>query len=179
MFITSKHGGNLVFGDASMSYLEELLNSVDIKLLNITNQIKSTGFGDAEHLCERGEYFIGVGFCAMQRYLFDVLTDVKIEPALARQLGPVSSNNVAIAKLIHSAANYWKHSPEWHIWLDELNNNSQKTVDELLHGRETADYPLSELLADICKEESLLLANCLPYLVDWRLAVYKYKTKNV
>ena len=77
MFITSKDEGNVVFCDENMSYLEELLNSIDIKLLDITNQIKATDFGDAEHLCEKGEYLIGVGFCAMQRYLFDVLTDVK------------------------------------------------------------------------------------------------------
>jgi len=179
MFITSKNGRNVEFGDAEMTYLEELLNSVDLKLLDIKNQIKATDFGDAEHLYDRGEYFIGVGFCAMQRYLFDVLENVKIDPGLSRELGPVSSNKVAVAKLIHSAANYWKHCPEWHNWLDELGDRSQKTVDELLHGRVSASYPLSDLLADLCKEDTLLLTNCLPYLVDWRLAVYEYKTKNV
>jgi hypothetical protein len=179
MFIVSKNGGHIKFGDAEIAYLEELLNSIDILLLDVTSKINAADIWDVDCLCDRGEYFIGVGFCAMQRYLFDTLEDVKLAPDLARKLGPKSSNGVAVAQLIHCAANYWKHSPEWHSWLSELSSHSQKTVDTLLHGRESAYYPLSELLADLCNEEKLLLTNCLPYLIDWRLAVYEHVSKNV
>ncbi len=109
----------------------------------------------------------------MQRYLFSVLQDLKVDPVLAREMGPKSQNGIAIAKLIHAAANYWKHEPEWHIWLEQLKPQSQKTVDVILHGRESADYPLSDLLADLCGENNLLLINCLPYLIKWRLSVYE------
>ena len=179
MFITSKNGEHIEFGDAEISYLEELLSSIDTSLFNVTTKINVADIWDVGCLCDKGEYFIGVGFCAMQRYLFDVLQDVKIDPVLARELGPKSSKGVAVAKLIHSAANYWKHSPEWHIWLSELSSHSQSTVDKVLHGRESANYPLSELLADLCNGDSLLLTNCLPNLRDWRLAIYEHVSKNV
>ncbi|WP_156792387.1 hypothetical protein [Desulfotalea psychrophila] len=179
MFVVFRNGENIEFADAEMSYLEELLNSIDTSLLSVTNKINSAGIQDVECLCDKGEYFIGVGFCAMQRYLFDTLMDIKLDAGLARELGPKSSNGVAVAQLIHSAANYWKHSPEWHIWLSELGSRSQNTVDKLLHGRESASYPLFDLLADLCNEDSLLLTKCLPYLIDWRLAIYEHVSNNI
>ena len=179
MLIAFENGGKVEFGDAAMSYLEELLTSIDTSLSNVTSEISAADIWDVGCLCDKGEYFIGVGFCAMQRYLFDVLEDVKLDAGLARTLGQKSSNGVAVAQLIYSAANYWKHSPEWHIWLAELSPRSQTTVDKVLHGRESANYPLSDLLADLCNGESLLLTNCLPYLSNWRLAVYEHVSKNV
>jgi len=166
MILTSRKNG-LQFGDAEMSYLEELLSSIDTSLIAITSKADI-----CESNFDKGEYFIGAGFCVMQRYLFDVLQDVDVKPHSARNLGPKSALGIPIAKLIHDAANYWKHSPEWHIWQSELKKNSQQTIDDVLHGRESADYPLSDLLADLCKEKGLSLISCLPYLIEWRLAVY-------
>ena len=94
MFIVSKNGGHIKFGDAEIAYLEELLNSIDISILDLTSKINAADIWDVGCLCDRGEYFIGVGFCAMQRYLFDTLEDVKLAPDFARRLGPKSSNGV-------------------------------------------------------------------------------------
>jgi len=171
MIITSKNEG-MTLWDGGIAHLEELLSSIDALTSNVTDEAKLGELTDTD--CDRGEYFIGVGFCAMQRYLFDVLEDVNIKPHLARQLGPKSSKGRPIAELIHSAANYWKHSPEWHVWLDSLGKRSQDTLDILLHERNSADYPLSDLLADLCIEDTLSLINCLPHLLDWRLAVYEH-----
>lgn len=177
MINVSKNQGEIELHDFGIGYLEGILNSLDQSLDPIHQVIQTTSAGHLEGYCEHGEYLIGVGFCVMQRYLFDVLQDIKIDTGLARDLGPKSSKGIAVARLIHSAANYWKHEPEWHIWLEELKPKSQKTIDEILHGKESSDYPLSDLLAELCGKNSLLLVNCLPYLKEWRAAVYEYKKR--
>ena len=179
MFLVLNDGEQVRFADTEFSYLEELLLSIDVSLAKTNVQIRKLDVWDRSCLCDKGEYFIGVGFCAMQRYLFETLRDVKIDPGIARELGPKSKNGVAVAKLVHSAANYWKHEPEWHYWLSELQGRAQKTVDTVLHSRDLANYPLSDLLADLCEENDLLLVNCLPYLREWRSAVWERISKKV
>ncbi len=179
MYIAIKNDEGIEFADAEFSYLTELLRSVDKTLDEVNNQISQADAFDVECLYDKCEYFIGVGFCAMQRYLFDTLQDQELDPGLARQLGPKNLEGVAIAQIIHAAANYWKHSPEWDICLTEFTSRSQNTIDRVLHGRDFSDYPLAALLSDLSEEGALLLSNCLPILRDWRLAVYLYVTNNV
>ncbi|QHD49529.1 hypothetical protein CTT34_07400 [Vreelandella aquamarina] len=179
MFLVLNDGGQVKFADAEFFYLEELLGSIDVSLAKTNAQLMKSDVWDRDCMCDKGEYLIGAGFCAMQRYLFDILRDVEIDPGLARELGPKSRNGAAVAKLVHSAANYWKHEPEWHYWLSELQDRAQKTVDTILHSRDSADYPLSDLLADLCGENELLLVNCLPYLSEWRSPVWEKVSKNV
>ena len=165
--------------DSGFRHLEGLLRTLDSSLSSIHEQIKAAEVCEVEIICEQGEYLIGVGFCAMQRYLFDVLQDIEIEASYARKLGPKSQKGEPLAKLIHAAANYWKHESEWHIWLDKLRNDSQKTVDIILQGKESADYPLADLLSELCGAKPLLLVNCLPQLLEWRAAVWQHTTKNI
>lgn len=164
--------------DFGISYLESILGVIDGSLRPIHEAINTADIWNVERYCDHGEYLIGVGFCTMQRYLFDVLQDINIGAGLARDLGPKTNKGIAVARVIHSAANYWKHEPEWHIWLEQLKPNSQKTIDETLHGRDSANYPLSELLADLCGTNTLSLSSCLPYLHEWRAAVYEHTYKN-
>ncbi|GAC03276.1 hypothetical protein [Paraglaciecola chathamensis] len=164
--------------DTGFYYLEQLLASIDLSLTDINRQIDASGETDREYLCDHGEYLIGVGFCAMQRYLFDFLQDEDIDPGLARELGPHSTKGVPIAKLIHAAGNYWKHEPEWHVWLTELKKRSQDTVDAVLHGKDSSHYPLAALLYELSGNEPLLLSNCLPHLTEWRDHVVDKLTKS-
>lgn len=157
MFLVLNDGGQVKFADAEFFYLEELLGSIDVSLAKTNAQLMKSDVWDRDCMCDKGEYLIGAGFCAMQRYLFDILRDVEIDPGLARELGPKSRNGAAVAKLVHSAANYWKHEPEWHYWLSELQDRAQKTVDTILHSRDSADYPLSDLLADLCGEKRAIV----------------------
>lgn len=179
MIITSNNQDDIELHDSGIGYLKGVLESLDSSLIAIHKEIESSSVWEVESNCDYGEYLIGVGFCVMQRYLFDVLQDIQIDPGLARDLGPRTSNGVAVARLIHSAANYWKHAPEWHIWLQELKPKSQKTIDEVLHSRDFADYPLSDLLSDLNGSSELTLTGCLPYLVHWRKTVFEHIGKNV
>lgn len=165
--------------DSGFRHLEGLLISLDASLAPIHDQNKAHDIWEVESICEQGEYLIGVGFCAMQRYLFDVLQDIDIKASDARELGPKSSKGEAVAKLIHAAANYWKHESEWDIWLDKLRKDSQRTVGTLLRGKESADYPLADLLSELCVNKPLLLVSCLPQLKEWRTAVWQHTTKNI
>ncbi|HCH5892728.1 TPA: hypothetical protein NKZ90_002152 [Vibrio parahaemolyticus] len=179
MFIVSKNGNEIEFADVEFSYIEEVLKPIDSSLSQINRQISEADIWEVGCLCDKGEYLIGLGFCIMQRYMFDVLRDVKVEPSTAREQGPRSSCGEPVADLIHSAANYWKHEPEWHIWREKLDNRSQKTVDKVLHHRDLAHYPLSDLLADLNGSSNLTLIGCLPYLTQWRKAVFDYTEKNI
>lgn len=81
--------------------------------------------------------------------------------------------------MIHAAGNYWKHSPEWHVWMDELDTRSQKTIDRLISHDGVAWYPLSDALAELCDKEELSLSSCIPYLEQWRYAVHQELKKCV
>ncbi|WP_404471947.1 hypothetical protein LG301_14930 [Vreelandella venusta] len=165
--------------DTECSFLEEVLGPIDSSLLEVNRNISEASIWDVGCLCDKGEYLIGLGFCIMQRYMFNALMDVDIKPSDARLLGPRSSVGEPVAELIHSAANYWKHEPEWHIWLEKLNDRSQKTVDKVLHHRDSAQYPLSDLLADLNGSSDITLIGCLPYLTQWREAVFRHVEKNI
>ena len=156
--------------DSGFRHLEGLLRTLDSSLSSIHEQIKAAEVCEVEIICEQGEYLIGV---------LDVLQDIEIEASYARKLGPKSQKGEPLAKLIHAAANYWKHEPEWHLWLDKLRKDSQKTVGIILQGKELADYPLADLLSELCGAKPLLLVNCLPQLLERRAAVWQYTTKNI
>lgn len=178
MYITSGKANDLIFGDAELSYLEELLGSIDKTLSDINLRIRNSIDPESDGLCDKGEYFIGAGFCAMQRYLADVLQDKRIDKGEALQLGPKNKEGVAISLIVHAAGNYWKHSPEWHIWMDELDDRSRKTIDRLICRDGPARYVLSEVLAGLCNGEELSLLCCIPYLEKWRYAVHQKLHEN-
>ncbi|EGQ7791338.1 hypothetical protein [Vibrio cholerae] len=185
MFIVSRNENEVEFADAEFSYVSEVLKPIDASLSKLNHEISKADVWEVGCLCDEGEYLIGLGFCIMQRYMFDVLRDVAIKPKVAisaveaRKLGPCTSFGEPVAELIHTAANYWKHEPEWHIWLEKLSKQSQETIDRVLHHRDSAHYPLSDLLADLNNSSDLTLLGCLPYLIDWRKAVFEYTEKNV
>lgn len=179
MYMISGKNNEIVFGDAELSYLEELLGSIDKIISDINSKIKSSVDPESDGLFDKGEYFIGAGFCAMQRYLVDVLEDKKIDKGVALKLGPTNKNGTAISLLINSAGNYWKHSPEWHVWMDELDDRSQKTIDRLVSRDGHVYYVLSEVLAELCNGEEISLRSCIPYLKKWRFAVHQKLQENV
>lgn len=179
MYMTSGEGNDFVFVDAELSYLEELLGSIDQILSDVILRIKNSTDPVSDGLCDKGEYFIGAGFCAMQRYLVGVLQDQKIDKGEALQLGPKNKEGVAISLVVHAAGNYWKHSPEWHIWTEKLNARSQKTIDRLINHEGPAWYVLSDVLADLCNGNELSLRSCIPYLKKWRHAVHQKLQDNV
>lgn len=182
MYIVSGKDNEVVFGDAELHYLEELLSSIDKVISEIHFKIKCSVDPESDGLCDKIEYFIGVGFCAMQRYLVDVLQDIKISKGLALQLGPKNKEGVAISLVVNASSNYWKHSPEWHFWMDELDGQSQRTIDRLfsqISHDGSVLYVLSEVLTELCNEKEFSLRSCIPYLKEWRYAVHQKLQENI
>lgn len=148
------------------------MGHVDKVLWDTHLRIKTATDPESEGMCDKGEYFIGIGFCAMQRYLTDVLQDKNIDKGTALLLGPKTVEGLPISMLIHLAGNYWKHSSEWHIG-QELEPRSQNTINRLFKDNKSKSYPLSEVLADLSDSEHLSFLNFIPFLKKWRQAVDK------
>lgn len=166
------------FCDQELNYLIELLSIIDKVVCDIHLRIKTSVDPESDGLFDKGEYFIGAGFCVMQRYLSDVLHDKKITKVTALQLGPKTAEGLPISILINSAANFWKHSPEWHLWMTELDERSQKTINNLINHDNESYYPLSEVLESLCIDGEFSLLSCIPFLTKWREAVNE-KIKNI
>lgn len=178
MYLVFKDSNGINFADPELHDLEELLISLDNILSKILVEIKTSTNPEADRLFERGEYFMGVGFCAMQRYLIDILDCKNIEKEKALKLGPTSKEGIPIAEIINSAGNYWKHSPEWNMWVKDPDNRAQKIMGHIVSSDGAFWYPLSNLLAELCGNQKLLLHNCIPYLKEWRLSIHIELTKN-
>lgn len=180
MYIAFKGDGGVQFADPELAYLEKLLQSIDDILSNINLKIENSIDPESDGLCDEGEYFIGLGFCAMQRYLVDVITDTKFKKSEILSIGPRNRNNIPISTIINAAGNYWKHSPEWGLF-EKLNRQADNTIsqlytqfsDEIHHWYVLSRYVLSDVLADLSDGKELSLRHCIPYLKEWRYAVHQ------
>lgn len=59
------------FADRELALLTDLLELLDAKLAGIQDAIASNADPESAGLTDQGEYFIGVGLCAVQQYLVD------------------------------------------------------------------------------------------------------------
>ena len=161
------------FGDVDLPNLCELLDMLDEKITGIDSLVSKSRDPESDGLCDRGEYFIGVGFVAIQQYLIETLWLTGITKKEAYKLGPVHSTGITYIGLFNSAANYWKHEPEW--WKKQedggLLQDGKETAYRVYDAAGTTYYPLSNVLASLCAPEGLSLGALVPYLEKWRAAV--------
>lgn len=158
---------------SNLPFLCELFDLLDKKIHEIELLILQSNDPDTDGLLDRGEYFIGVGFVACQQYLVDTLFFTTIKKNYAYGLGPVHSSGITYVELINSAANWWKHEPEW-FSKREVPNNGLRTFDNVtaIAGNEYfGHYVLSEVLASIC-DSKLSFKSVVPFLLEWREAVH-------
>lgn len=164
------------FADEELWRLRELLKMLDEKIADIANLIKESPDPDSEGLCDRGEYFIGVGFVAIQQYLIDSILFTGLDKGDAYRLGPVHSSGETYASIINSCANWWKHEPEW--WnRGEVPKNGKRSFEKVTNVSESSSYQLSNVLASICGRNELSLRNVIPYLEEWRAKVHENRKK--
>ncbi|WP_100641522.1 hypothetical protein [Marinobacter salexigens] len=158
------------FADQDLKFLAELLEVIDAKVVEVSTRIASSIDPISEGLTDRGEYFIGVGLCAIQQYLTDTLTLTGVGKKRAFDLGPWHSENYTFVSVVNAAANWWKHSSEWFGKSVEngLATQTQKIVVETAG---SLDYPLSNVLAKLLDTSDITLSALLPNLVLWRSAV--------
>lgn len=166
-----KVGGE--FGDVDLANLCELLDMLDEKITEIVSLVSKSRDPESDGLCDRGEYFVGVGFVAIQQYLNETRSLTGIKKNEAYGLGPVHSTGITYIGLFNYVANWWKHEAEWWEKQEDggLLQDGKETAYRVYDAAGTTDYPLSGVLASLCAPESLSLAALVPYLEQWRAAV--------
>ncbi len=164
------------FTDGELWKLRELFVILDKKLDEINLLIKDSLDPDSEGLCDRGEYFIGLGFVAIQQYLVETILFTGLSKAKAFNLGPIHSSGDTFVSLINASANWWKHEPEW--WdAGELPKNGERSFDLVASVTESTSYQLSNVLALFCGNNELRFNFIIPYLEKWRTDVHECREK--
>lgn len=164
-------------------FLRRHLELLDVEILEVNSLIALSRDPDTDGLFDRGEYFIGSGFVAIQRYLSSVCSqhvyETKGKITNALMLGPLLPNGTYCAEAIHVVANYWKHNEEW--WPNVLDGNSlkgisEKTLSELEKFSEwsMSTYTCSVALHDLITVKSaraeFCLCSLLPLVAEWEEA---------
>jgi hypothetical protein len=158
------------FADGELLKLCELLELLDQKLC----VIQTSRNPDSDGLCDTGEYFIGVGFAAIQQYLVDTLLFTGLDKRDAFKLGPFHSEGITFIDLFNSAANWWKHEAEW-FNKGEVPKIGENTFNHVKIIAKSEGYELSNVLASICGSSNLSLAAVVPYLKEWRADVQEVR----
>lgn len=153
-------------GDAELFWLEEYLSVVDEKLkkYSVDSQLNS-GEMDA------AEYWIGMGFIAMQRYMHGVITQFEYSKPKAILFPPYVFEGITYAEVINEGANYAKHEPEW--WTKIINNESFKknemtTLTTILKITDWNAYTLSTVLATLVENRELKFSSLISKIQSWR-----------
>ncbi|MEQ6886485.1 hypothetical protein [Salicola sp. Rm-C-2C1-2] len=173
MYLKSGHE----YADTELQLLSELLATLDDKVVEVTNLISVSVDPESAGLTDRGEYFIGVGFSAIQQYLTDTLTLTGISKRRAFDIGPRHSDRFTFIAVVNAAANWWKHSAEW-VGQPTQNALALKTQEVVIEVTGTEYYPLSNVLAKLQGTRELRLSALLSNLVLWRSAVDEERLQN-
>lgn len=178
--------------DLFIYYLRRHLEVLDAEIAAISAKIAESKDPEGDGYFDSGEYFMGAGLAAVQKYMTETFCFFKVEQAKALDAGPKLAGNVSFAWVVWSAANYWKHDAEWWkgaVAIDAPDSDgmsrvniswpegckSKSNVARLKNfGRFGDDYICSVVLAALVeKTENIRLQSVLPHLKAWRDEVEK------
>ncbi len=160
-----KHNGTIV--DLHIHLLIETLELLDFKLAEIEGDIsKHSDIADCHDEFERSEYFIGLGFVAIQQYFVETILLTNLNKSKAYTVGPKLSDGVPFASLVNACANWWKHEPEW-FNKDELKDDAQRTIKRVLKFSNSNDFALSNVLAFLIDNKSCRFTYLIPKIQEW------------
>jgi hypothetical protein len=159
---------------ATFSHLIAHLNLLDIELDRINSAIRNSRDPVSDGLCDRGEYFIGHGFIAIQTYFAFAYPHTGIEKSEALKIPPLIGQGLSLMAAINAGANYWKHQEEWGLKavvekdIDALKKQAKDTVLTIEKIVPWADYTCSNLLAALLDDSSRIeLSPLLPRVLEW------------
>lgn len=162
------------FGDTDFEFMREFLEHLDVKLLEIMDNISLSPDPDSLGLFDKGEYYIGVGFTVAQSYITSTYPQLEIKKKDAMQAGPLLKNGLTFIEALNSGANFWKHREEWGLNnivtrnIENLSKQAQKTIKTIEIVTPWSDYTCSNLLAELIGESEFELAALLPFMEEWR-----------
>lgn len=165
------------FADSDFSLLTRHLKLLDRELIPLNAAIAVSPDPESEGYLEAGEYFIGHGFVAIQRYLTATRACLGVTMADAFAVPPMATNELSLVAAINAGANYWKHMEEWLETLNktadaELKGNALKTLQQLETITPWAEYSCANLLAALLDGQPLELSRLLPGIEIWRANVF-------
>lgn len=158
--------------DYEFSLLKKILTLLDVELSRINAAIGQSSDPESDGLCDVGEFLIGSGFVAIQRYLNATRVDYGVSKK-SYDNPPKFNQEISTVRAINAIANYWKHSADW----DEKERNGQdakktnasaSTLKDLERMGELGWYPCADTLASMVPGKDLVLSNLLPTLLAWR-----------
>lgn len=166
--------------DFDLDFLRASVTLVDASLERLDEEAHSSPDPDAFGVFDELEYVTGLGFVACQTYATSVASrsQFKNKKREALALGPKHPTGRSMAQLINAAANHWKHSPEWS--LDTPTTQARQTLEVIssLGVDINSSYPIAKMLYIMLSPQSARVANLIPFLIQWRDALFSEITST-
>lgn len=165
-----------VLGEYELWLLRDCLSLLDAKLVELSAQIEGAGHPEVDGLSDKAEYYAGLGFVAMQRYLTGIYSRSGMPKGDSLRFGELHGG-VFVVEVINAAANYWKHEDEWGLLniirrdTSVLTKDRRRTVETLEEITPWDSYTCSNVVAALNPEGDLRMLPLLGYLDGWRLAL--------
>ena len=161
--------------DINLGQLCELLKIIDIKLFEINECISKSIDPESDGFFDQGEYFIGIGFVAIQHHLSESLIGMSIDKKDAYSLGTIHSSGISSIWIINAAANWWKHEAEW--WeKKKVPKNGERAAEIIMDISNQTEYALSNVLASFSESKDLsFIKSIIPHIEIWTQKVYANK----
>lgn len=176
--------------DLFIFYLRKHLEILDAELAETSAKIATSNDPEGDGYYDCGEYFMGAGLAAVQKYMTETFCSFDVEQTKALDAGPKLSGGVSFASVVWSAANYWKHDAEWwkgavKIGPQDFDGMSPINISWPIGGKSKSnvtllkdfgrfghDYICSNVLAALNDDtKDIRLQPILPYLEAWRADV--------
>lgn len=162
------------FCDYDFYILAEMLEHLDVRVKAINSDISLSSDPDTDGLFDKGEYYIGVGFSLIQRYISSTYPQLNVKKKDALDLGEKIKSDLSYIKVINAGANYWKHEDEWGLMnciikdVNLLKGGAKNTINTIELLTPWGSYTCSNLLAVLVGDKEFILSSLLPYLESWR-----------
>ncbi len=154
--------------DQSLNVLSELYDSLDEKLSNLSCATAELDDPDSWGIFDEMENLIGFGLVALQTYVTETATVLKLRKYTSYEFGPKTESGVAKIEILNALANFWKHREEW-IFDDE---QKRKNAADRLFGEvgcsTDMEYPISGVLTELLTPQEVRFSNLIPILSEWR-----------
>lgn len=155
--------------DFEREFLSDVLRMLGERLSNLRSHVDWDHLEES-YLFDPMEHLAGVAVVAAQRYIASICNWFSIDKPKALLLGP-KRKGVAIASVIHAAANYWKHVEDG----DTAIRPATRQVLEEIGVTLDSSYCVSNALHE-CGYQNL--AGLMEDLVAWRNAVSEIRARE-
>ncbi|WP_370980429.1 hypothetical protein [Agaribacterium sp. ZY112] len=167
------------FADYELVNLRDFLELLDSKLASIEHEISVASCPDSEGVFDKAEYYVGLGFSAIQKYMTSIYTQSGLSKKNALNQGRRLCEGTTLVSIINATANYWKHEDEWGLrnivtrdksQLKDMPKNTVLTIEKVTPW---ADYTCSNVVAGLTEKGNIRLLPLIPVLTEWRNEICK------